>query len=251
MSQHLFLFAHQDDETPVFWEIENLIAASQRIKICYLTSGQSDGGISAVRNKESTRALQKIGVSPTDIHFIGTDLSIPDGRLIEYIDQIHTQMSAWMGQHGPFVGVYSLAWEGGHQDHDAVYALAVKLATEANIVENSYQFPFYHGKGLKGSLFKVLNALPENGSKIKKAIPMAKRLEYFLLCISYKSQFKTWVGLGPLFLIHYIFNGNQVTQKLIPSRVFQEPHAGRVLYERRKFFSYTAFKAIIDKFFHP
>jgi LmbE family N-acetylglucosaminyl deacetylase len=248
MSQHLFLFAHQDDETPVFLEIESLIDAGERVVVCYLTSGRLDGGLAAARNTESTLVLQKLGVNPADIHFIGTDLSIPDGRLIEQIEHVYAHMAQWLEKQGPFSSIYSLAWEGGHQDHDAVYAIAVKLASQAGIVKSSYQFPYYHGKGLKGSFFKVLNAIPENGPVLKKTIPISKRIKYFHLCLSYPSQYKTWIGLGPFFLIHYVFDGTQVLQKLMPERVGQRPHAQSSLYERRKFYSYEKFKSTLDKF---
>lgn len=248
MSQRLFLFAHQDDEAPVFLEIENLIGSGERVVVCYLTSGQFDGGLAAARNTESTHVLKKLGVAPTDIHFIGTDLSIPDGKLIEKMDRVYAHMQNWMAQHGPFTSLYTLAWEGGHQDHDAVYALAVKLASNAGIVEHSYQFPYYHGKGLRGSFFKVLNAIPENGPIISKTIPFLKRIQYFYLCLNYPSQYKSWIGLGPFFLVHYLFNGNQVLQKLIPERVHEKPHAQPGLYERRHFYSYDKFRAIVDQF---
>jgi len=163
MRQHLFLFAHQDDETPVFLEIETLCAQGDRVMAVYLTSGTLDGSPSPRRNAESRWVLERLGVAPEDIAFLGDTHQLPDGRLPEHLPQARTALLEWLRDKGPIAQLFCLAWEGGHQDHDAVYALAVELHTEHGIGEQAFQFPYYHGKGWPGSWFKVLDPIHENG----------------------------------------------------------------------------------------
>lgn len=239
MRQHLFLFAHQDDETPVFLEIETLCAQGDRVMAVYLTSGTLDGSPSPRRNAESRSVLERLGVAPEDIAFLGATHQLPDGRLPEHLPQARTALLEWLRDKGPIAQLFCLAWEGGHQDHDAVYALAVELHTEHGIGEQAFQFPYYHGKGLPGSWFKVVSPIPENGPAMNRHIPWTSRLRYLGWCLSaYPSQVKTWIGLGPFFAWHYLFKGTQVLHPLQALRVKEKPHAGTMLYERRGFYDF-------------
>lgn len=239
MSQHLFLFAHQDDEVPVFLEIETLSAHGERVLAVYLTSGTLDGSHSAQRNAESRRVLERLGVAPTDIAFLGSKNHLPDGRLAEHLDTAKDLVLDWLQDKGPVEQLFCLAWEGGHQDHDAVYALAVQLHTQHAIGQQAFQFPFYHGKGLPGSWFKVVSPIPENGPAMNRHIPWTSRLRYLGWCLSaYPSQVKTWIGLGPFFAWHYFFKGTQVLHPMMVERLKEKPHEGAMLYERRGFYSF-------------
>jgi len=242
MSQHLFLFAHQDDETPVFLEIETLCAQGHRVLVAYLTSGTLDGSPSPRRNAESTRVLTRLGVNRQDIAFLGTHHQLPDGRLPEYREQAKVALMNWLQDKGPIEQLFCLAWEGGHQDHDALYTVAVELHTEHAIGRQAFQFPYYHGKGLIGSWFKVLDPISENGPAIRRHIPWPSRVRYLFWCLSnYPSQFTSWVGLGPFFAWHYLTKGTQVLQPLDVSRVKEKPHTGDMLYERRGFYDFERF----------
>ena len=240
MSQHLFLFAHQDDEVPVFLEIETLCARGERVLAVYLTSGTLDGSHSPQRNAESRRVLERLGVASTDIAFLGSAHHLPDGRLAEHLDSAKALVLDWLQDKGPVDQLFCLAWEGGHQDHDAVYALAVQLHTQHGIGQQAFQFPYYHGKGLPGSWFKVVSPIPENGPAMRRHIPWASRLRYLGWCLSaYPSQVKTWIGLGPFFAWHYLFKGTQVLHPLMADRLKEKPHEGAMLYERRGFYDFS------------
>jgi LmbE family N-acetylglucosaminyl deacetylase len=245
MRQHLFLFAHQDDETPVLFEIETLSARGERVLAVYLTSGTLDGSPCPKRNAESSRVLESLGVAANDIAFLGSEHQLPDGRLPEHIPQARAAVQAWVQDKGPIDQLFCLAWEGGHQDHDAVYALAVELHTQHAVARQAFQFPYYHGKGLPGSWFKVLDPIPENGPALTRTMPWSLRWRYLRLCLSaYPSQVKTWIGLGPFFVWHYLFKGTQILQELKSHRLNDKPHEGRLLYERRGFYTYKLFKEI-------
>lgn len=245
MSQHLFLFAHQDDEAPVFLEIETLCAQGERVLAVYLTSGTLDGTASPRRNKESMRVLERMGVLKADIAFLGARYRLPDGRLSEHLAAAKDAVLSWVKDKGEIEQIFCPAWEGGHQDHDAVYVLTVDLHQNNGIGQKGFQFPYYHGKGLPGSWFKVIDAISENGPALERRIPWLSRWRYLRWCLTaYPSQFKTWMGLGPFFALHYLTKGTQVLHPLQAHRVTEKPHSGSLLYERRGFSSFKQFQAI-------
>ena len=61
-STSLFIFAHQDDESGVFWELHRLVSRGENVIVVYLTSGDVSGGPSSIRDCESISVLKKLGV---------------------------------------------------------------------------------------------------------------------------------------------------------------------------------------------
>jgi LmbE family N-acetylglucosaminyl deacetylase len=238
---HLFLFPHQDDESPVFFEIERLVQRGQPIRIFFLTTGRDSGKPHPARNAESLRVLSRLGVARDDVIFLGDAHEIPDGQLQKHLSVAFATVTNMVSGH-TVASLHVTAFEGGHQDHDAAYLLGTALAQQWNCLDNSFQFPYYHGNRLPGILFKVLDPLAANGPAVKDRIPWGKRLRYLGLLFSYRTQFTTWLGLGPFFLLHFILSGTQVRQHLSIDRVRQKPHEGSMFYERRAFSSYPQFQ---------
>lgn len=245
MSQHclinVFLMAHQDDEFGVFWEIHNLISKHEKVIVVYLTSGSLTGKLNERRNGESIKVLKTLGVSENNVYFLGSDLQIPDGALIEHAQQAYRALKLLIDKIGNPQRFYVLAWEGGHQDHDAAHILGALMAKQYGVVDQSYQFPLYTGEKLPFSFFKLFSPLKENGSVIRHIIPWRLRVQFIKYCFYYQSQKKAWLGLFPFFLFHYLFSGSQYLQKITLDRIFQSPHSGRLLYERRGFYEQKRF----------
>ena len=237
----VFIFAHQDDEIGCFHEIEGKIYIGNQVLIFYLTSGSFSGKKNLIRNNESIKVLSKLGVQKKNIFFIGHLTNSPDGVLVDNIDTVFNIMLKILRK-ATIENLYFMAWEGGHQDHDAAHYIGVKLAIERNILDKAFQFPLYNGAGLPGILFKLFSPLALNGQPIVKKIPWRKRLHYISLCFLYKSQIKTWIGLFPFYAAHHIFHGTQILQKISMARVKEKPHFGYLLYERRGFCNYIEFK---------
>ncbi|MDY7577612.1 PIG-L family deacetylase [Herbaspirillum sp. RTI4] len=229
----LFLFAHQDDEFGVFAEIERCLVHGDHVIIVYLTSGELTGQGSAQRDAESVNVLRKLGVLRQSIYFLGTSLVVPDGKLVEYLQPCHAALFDLCSKIGSPRHLYFLAWEGGHQDHDAVHLIGVALGVKLGILADCRQFPLYNGEGLKSSLFKLFAPLVENGPAITYTIPWKNRFRYISYCLQYPSQFKTWVGLFPFLLFHYVFRGTQILQRISVGRLNDSAHPGAVLYARR------------------
>lgn len=238
---NLFLFPHQDDEVPVFHEIDKLVQSHQPMTIVYLTTGQATTDACERRNQESLRVLERLGVQASQVHFLGAQVGVADGSLHHHLEKLQAAVIDLV-KGAKISNLYMPAWEGGHQDHDAAHVLGLSLANEWDCMAQSHQFPYYHGEGLKGILFKTLSPLPKNGQPKMEKISVLKRIKYLSLLLAYRSQAKTWVGLGPFFVLHYLFKGTQVLQGVSLSRVNEKPHPGPLLYERRLFCTFDRFQ---------
>jgi hypothetical protein len=229
----VFLFAHQDDEFGVYGEINRLINNGTKVIAIYLTSGSLDARPRLDRNKESVNVLQDMGVLQENIYFCGSNLQIADGKLYQALDKTYLELLSLLESIDAISALYFLAWEGGHQDHDAVHIIGLALAKQLKILDKSFQFTLYTGHGLAWIFFKLFAPLPSNGKIITFKIPLHLRLKFIKYVFSYRSQVTTWLGLFPFLLWHYIFRGTQMLQPVAIARVLEAPHVARLLYERR------------------
>jgi hypothetical protein len=240
-STNLFLFAHQDDETGVFFELQRLVRRGDDVIVVYLTSGELSGKPSLIRDGESVAILEKLGVPSSNIYFLGGKEGIPDGKLSSHLEGAFQSILDLLRHIGYPKSLYFLAWEGGHQDHDAVHIIGLALGNRLSILENCFQFPLYTGHNLPSIFFKIFAPLPDNGAKSLCRISWRQRFQFLSYCLCYPSQKKTWLGLFPFFLIHYISKGTQILQPVSVKRITQKPHSGRLLYERRGVYTYRKF----------
>src|SRR5258708_5499158 len=140
----VFVFAHQDDEIAAALRIRRAIAAGDEVACAFLTDGKNP----IVRDEESHRALASLGV--TDVAFIGSEHQIGDGTLVENLDRALMLLST------RFDGadeVWTLAWEGGHHDHDAAHLVALAFAVERG--RRCFEVPLYTGFPRMGPFFRV------------------------------------------------------------------------------------------------
>ena len=247
MKKNIFyLFAHQDDEFGVFIDIEKKIL-DYNVYIIYLTSGYdkkiSESKLSK-RDNESIKVLSKIGVKKKNIYFFGKQLQINTNQLILNINKAYFKLKSFMNNKRPFQ-IVTLAWEGGHEDHDACNILGRKLGYNFKIINNCEEFSLYNAFNCNFIYFRVFNALKK--SKIIKT-NFFNRFKYVTFLFSYKSQLKIWFGLYPFIIYHYIFKGYNCMQSLNKSKTISRPHKGKLLYESRKYFSFNKFK-FYSKFF--
>jgi LmbE family N-acetylglucosaminyl deacetylase len=245
---NLFVFAHQDDEFGVFHEIKKRAASGEEIAVVYLTSGTFDGSASPVRNAESLKVLSQLGVPRENVFFLGGESAIPDGRLSRHIEKAYHQSLDAIAKIGKPSRIYVLAWEGGHQDHDAAHLIALALARKFGIEENCFQFPLYTGSGTAWIIFRLFANLKSNGETIRVKIPLRDRIAFLRYITTYRSQVKTWVFLIPFLLFHYLFFGTQGLQGVSISRIARQPHEGKMLYERRGFYTHREFADDVEIF---
>jgi hypothetical protein len=146
-----------------------------------------------------------------------------------------------MSHHAPPNRLFTHAYEGGHQDHDAAYVLGLHVAQKWGIMDRAFQTALYCKDGIPTPFFRMFHPLKANGSPIQYRIPLKERLRYLGFYFAYHSQWKSWIGLWPFVLLHYLFEGTEVHQPLIPERLTERPHSGSLLYEQRGFFTFERF----------
>jgi LmbE family N-acetylglucosaminyl deacetylase len=229
----LFLFAHQDDEFGVMYQIEKEVNFGASVFCVFATTGVVTGADSQRRNEESQKVLTALGVSPKQILFMGEALNIPDGKLATHSLFFSQWLLSWALECTAHTSVYIPAWEGGHTDHDALHSVTIHSISSNCPKITLWQYPLYNSKGLKWGFFKVLTPLPENGDVNYENIPWASRWRYLRLCLSYTSQAKSWLGLFPFVLWHYLFKGWQSLQLTSHTRIQERPHNGQLYYEFR------------------
>ena len=234
----LFLFAHQDDEFGVLQHIASYRARGLRVACAYLTDGRTARADSARRNAESRAVLTRLGVEDADIAFAGELLGIGDAQLPLHLATADAWIGRWLDAHVAIEALHVTAWEGGHHDHDALHALAVRQAEARGLLARTWQFSLYQAHGLSGPWFRVLAPLQANGRIDSIDIPWRDRLRNLRCCLAYPSQLTTWVGLFPPVAWHYLARGVESLQPVAPARIHERPHPGALYYEKRKFFTW-------------
>ena len=194
----VFLLAHQDDEFGVYFAIEQWLRRGATVLCLYLTDGGFAGQQSDRRNAESRYVLRQLGVHEEDIHFVGVQRGFRDGKLYTCLDDALAAIEALLDPIPLIRALYIHAWEGGHQDHDAVHLIGAAYAGKAGLLEQSRQFTLYRASP---SGLKLFAPLQENGPVVAEPIPWEARRRFMRLSLSYRSQWKSWSVLLPYWFI--------------------------------------------------
>jgi LmbE family N-acetylglucosaminyl deacetylase len=203
-------------------------ARGHRVTCVCLTDGAAKV-TSAVRDEESRRVLAKLGggawlVAPAAER-------IPDGKLPEHL----ADALAFLESSVPHADeVVTLAWEGGHHDHDAAFLVAAMFAERRGIP--CLEMPLYNGAGTNGGFFRVLH--PLGGGWTVRPVSTREKLATMMLTRIYRSQRSTWLGLLPQMLLA---PAREVTRTADLARASSPPHPGALLYERRFGYPYARF----------
>jgi LmbE family N-acetylglucosaminyl deacetylase len=159
----LFLLAHQDDEIAFAPLLARFKAEGAPVRVVYLTDGGGGRATPAVRSEESTRALSSLGVQPSEISFLGVEQSVPDGMLFQHLSRAFDELETQCYSIGALGDIYTLAWEGGHPDHDAAHVVGMALAVARDRAGRAWQAPFYRARDNGPPLFRLFAPLPANG----------------------------------------------------------------------------------------
>lgn len=240
----LFVFAHQDDEAGVFFEIEQCILKGHKITCVYLTDG---GKLADARNAESMRILKKLGCNPDQIYFLGRELGCQDGHGPNSLKAIYDWLLVKL-RNEQINTVYCPAFEGGHQDHDAINIVLSAISRAFPNKIKFFQFSLYNGYQLPWIFFRVMHPLPENGPISSFMVPLKRRLAFSMFLLGYPSQWKTWIGLFPFFALKYLFVGVQEFQLVSERPLIERPHSGALLYEKREQYRWSEFEQLRDYF---
>lgn len=236
MTTDLYLFPHQDDEFGAFEAMRRSLRAGNSVVAVFLTDGAfyGDANLTRRRNAESREVLESLGVPGDDIHFLGTQANVTDGRLVHDLPRVYGEIATLLAGRSDGIRIFGPAWEGGNHDHDAAHLLARRLAGAFGAGEGALMcFPLYNSAGLPGLLFRLLAPVPGNGPVTRLPISWRDRLWDLKTCLlRYPSQWKFWLALYPPFLLHALFRGWQSLQHPDLTAPVARPHSGRLRYER-------------------
>ena len=238
---NLFVLAHPDDEIVFSCLLERLVKNREAIRLIYLTDGAGRGSSVEVRKAESLRALQKLGIEPSWVSFAGADKGIPDGELYRHLDEALDAVTERAEIWHSIRNVYSLAWEGGHPDHDGALVVAAAFAASRDLSDRVWQVAFYRASDrLPPPLFALCSPLPANGAVRTLPFSILERLTSVTMMRFYPSQWRSFVGLAPAILWHWL-TGRFGLQKLSFDRLFERPSSRPLLYERRNEITFEEF----------
>jgi hypothetical protein len=240
---NLFLFPHQDDE---YFVAPLLADEPARARCFFLTKGDFHGCDPAVRNKESVRALNVLGVPRENIMFLGEELEIPDNRLMFHLETVSHSLKAEIRNPSGLKKIYVPAYEGGHPDHDAASILGAALGFELD--RPVFEFYAYHAHPQIPYFFEVMKptGMRREGSFQVNGATFSFRT--FWLFRFYPSQWKTWLGLLPQLCLRCLRDRRIF---LHPSRredFDSRPHPGTLYYECRGWTTFSTFAEQTKKF---
>ena len=229
----VFVFAHQDDEIAFVSRIRYAIARGDRVSCVCLTDGALEVAAS-IRDAESNVVLAKLGAPP----LIVDEDRIADGALPENMDRALAFVERVAKDADEIV---TLAWEGGHVDHDAVHLIAAVFARRRGI--RCLEMPLYNGERMRGPFFRVFNPVGDDWTS--RTLSRREHIANVLLARFYKSQRRSWLGLAPLMLLT---RARELTRVADLARAAALPHAGPLLYERRFHYAPERFAAHATRF---
>lgn len=191
----VFLLAHQDDEVFLLPHIMD----SERKLFIYLTSGVSEGSSGLKldrRTMEAKAVFQKyLARFNAEVIWWGLVNSIPEGLLHKFVSEENlSDIEKVIRNYGAQITqIVTTTFEGAHQDHDAAAVVSRKLAKalQVDCIEMS-TYPQWFSKFYS---FKVLNAHSVDAEF--EFVRFRTLILALKLMVSYKTQRKTWLGLGP------------------------------------------------------
>lgn len=234
----VFLLPHPDDEIAVF-ALLALAVGKVETSCIYLTDGGWGGQDIERRERESREVLAAFSVA--HVRFLGRELSVADGDLFRRLESVFDAVESLLARESGPIDIFVPAWEGGHQDHDAAHLVGVRLAGNPGF--RVRQFSIYQGAGLPGPAFRMLSPLAENGEATPVPARAAERIRFVRHVLSYPSQWKSMLGLLPVYALRMLARHPFQLQPVRPGRCRTRPHPGPLLYERRGALSWPEFDA--------
>lgn len=230
----LFLLAHPDDDIFVRPLIRTAAGTSRRVVVMYLTQAEAGGRCPIHRRRdEALRALRSAGVASDDVHFVGIDRGFPDGRLFENLDECLAVVQERLPSTDRVGRVISHTWEGGHPDHDAAHLVARALAAMLGCLDASLAFPAYRSAESGLLPFTVCAPLDLNGPRCDHRLRLSEAVETLSALRHYRSQWLTFLGLGPALAWQLLARRAIPLQHLGMSCAPRRPTGGPLLSETR------------------
>ena len=233
LGRALVIVAHPDDECIAFGA---LLQRIEQPTVLYCTDGApfdpyfwqerygTREAYAELRKAEARRALRSVGVS--GVQFLADDARA-EGRLVDQelyraIPLAYRLLQQKIEALKPNA-LLTLAYEGGHPDHDTCNFLTAQLATETGIA--AYEAPLYNRAGWDGDRVnpRGLQRFIRDAGEVIEIAPTNTELQRKrTMCEQYPSQ-------GDFLQIFDI--SREVVRRLAPYDYSRPPHEGTLNYE--------------------
>ena len=238
----VFLLAHFDDEYCALPLILQAQAAGGTCRFVYVADYPSPEN--GRRRLAETRAfLRRYGVPSDQVIHAGAGTGAFDGEVVEHLP---AALAAARAAVGPADRLVTVAWEGGHPDHDSCAALATVIARDLGGIPID-QFGLYNGWRITRPLYRACWPLPQNGPEARLSLTAEQWVRWMAGVGFFPSQAWNWLGLWPAMFLTFALRGGFACQRLDPARVRERPHPGRLHYEWMFRTPYDRVRARLDQ----
>lgn len=196
----VFIFAHCDDE---LFCLPYILQKDVNSVIIYLTTSSKHDDQTVAKSYRQIEAEAAVKLlnqhSSVEVLFFGQrvfDGEVHTNFQIEEFKKLELMVS----QFNP-IEIVTLCLEFGHQDHDTVALITEMISNKLNVRFTS--FSGYRSSKCLPKMFSVMKPL-NPGERLNPRRTLSVLLAVKLMML-YKSQYKTWVGLGPSLLVKYAF----------------------------------------------
>ena len=247
----LVLLAHFDDEVFLTPFLDSKDSLDNQFLFIYLTdSAGKNGKFDPIKRlSESVKFFEGIGIH-YEIAPLGIENNFEDGSLHTHLETAAAEVVKYLtkAKFNPSM-IYSLKYEGGHQDHDSVGLLATTIACSRSI--ELLHFPTYraHSRLKNGFTLSPIKSSPDPEVFFKLSSKTLIRL--LGIPVVFSSQWKTWVGLYIPILLKanrgYFFKGWPAYKPSINDYA-SPPYNKSILYERRNSLTYSGWRKFVDSY---
>lgn len=198
LTTEVWLLPHPDDE---LFCLDLRRDPSNQIHVFYFCKVPLKTSInkSVDRYQEAISAWSYVKCKKIHLHKIFTRFS--DGQIfLEFTLKDYVELKTMVATLNPKYLV-TPSFEGGHQDHDFIYAVARKLSSELNLVH--LHFPTYRARNNSRIFFKVVDSEHKKLKSYETSIKSVLENVFLLgkMASKYKSQVKSLLVLYPLIVI--------------------------------------------------
>lgn len=238
-----YILAHFDDEYAALPLLRRDLAADE---VAFFYVADYAAAQLAARRLEETRSfVAHMGFNRDWVRPVGLGTGALDGQVHRHLPAARDALFNGLSRLRSIDLIVTVAWEGGHQDHDSCAWLAVQAARRFGVASIE-QFSLYNARGVGGPLFNAAAPIPENGPVERVGLRARGWAAWAADVRFYPSQARTWAGLMPFMALSFARQGGFAFQRLEPGRVDQRPHVGELLYERMFRTPYEEVRASLD-----
>ena len=226
MKRVVYCLPHQDDE---IFALPIILRYKHYEHIFLLLTNGSNNYKSAnslTRNSEFRKSLdilEKFGIKSQFLAF-GTEHDIRDGYLhADFSKDCYIQLLKQLEVLEPQIFI-APCYEGGHQDHDTAARIAESFSRKLG--SDLVFFSTYRSASRLLPFFSTMNP-PKKSGKVNYSRLLVTALALRLIA-NYRSQYRTFAGLGLPILFNYFFRNSYTA--ISPQIEYSDTH----LYEQRR-----------------